>query len=198
MTIEVVPATIADREPVTTMLVAAFAADPSLRWFLPGEDEYVTGATELFGGLFERRVGFGSVWVAGDHAAAALWEPPADQRTGVDRERETRLERSLRGVIGPAATARLAAYNDAVHELLPPEPYWYLGVLGVDPARAGTGLARAVMDAGRERARADGVPAVLETTNPSNVGYYERAGWRVIGSTVAPIAIWVLVDDPAR
>ena len=196
MTIEVTVATAAQQERVTAMLVAAFAADPSLRWFFPGDDEYAAGAAELFSGLFERRLAFGSVWLAGEGAAAALWEPPEDQRGAVDRAAASRLERSLHRVIGADATARLAAYNRSVHDLLPPEPYWYLGVLGVDPARAGTGLARAVMDAGRARARADGVPAVLETTNAANVGYYERAGWRVIGSTREPVATWVLVDGP--
>ena len=38
-------------------------------------------------------------------------------------------------------------------------------------------------------------PSVLETTNPSNVGYYERAGWRVVGTTDQPIPVWVLVED---
>lgn len=49
------------------------------------------------------------------------------------------------------------------------------------------------MDTGLRRAAADGVPAVLETSNPANVGVYGRAGWRISKTVAAqPLTIWIM------
>jgi hypothetical protein len=49
------------------------------------------------------------------------------------------------------------------------------------------------MAAGVARAREDGVPAYLETTNPRNVEVYRGAGWEVTGSaTTMDVPIWVM------
>jgi hypothetical protein len=48
---------------------------------------------------------------------------------------------------------------------------------------------------GVARARAAGVPAYLETTNPRNVKIYTGAGWSVAGETTTAdgtLPIWVL------
>ena len=38
----------ADRAPIVDIWVAAFAADPVIRWFLPDEGSYVAKAREVF------------------------------------------------------------------------------------------------------------------------------------------------------
>jgi hypothetical protein len=48
------------------------------------------------------------------------------------------------------------------------------------------------MDAGLRRAAADGMPAVLETSNPVNVEIYRRSGWRVINTVTEPVPVWVM------
>ena len=89
----------------------------------------------------------------------------------------------------PAAAgvqARLDRYDDVVHALLPPQPYWYLGILARHPSRRGLGLARRLTRLVLEHrgdGDDDGVPAVLETTNSLNVAAYERAGWTVYATS---------------
>jgi hypothetical protein len=48
------------------------------------------------------------------------------------------------------------------------------------------------MSAGLRRAAADGLPAVLETSNPANVETYRRAGWRVVCTVTEPLPMWVM------
>ena len=55
------------------------------------------------------------------------------------------------------------------------------------------------MTAGLRRADADGLPAVLETSNPGNVGVYRRAGFEVVRETATDgLAIWVMRRQPGR
>src|SRR5207248_9483070 len=79
----------------------------------------------------------------------------------------------------------------------PNPPFWYLGVLGTHPEHAGRRWGRAVMAAGLRRAAADGLPAILETSNPANVEVYRRAGWHVAQMvTYQPSTIWIMRHPP--
>jgi len=178
-------ATPTDRERVIATVVAAFDADPSFGFFFPDRASFADHAGTFAAYLFDKRVGRDSVWVADDGAAVALWDPPG-----------------LADIVAPEGAplglpahemARLHQYNAAVHDALPTEPHWYLGVLGTHPAHAGRRLGRTVMAAGLARAAADGLPAYLETTNPGNVELYQRAGWEVTTALRMPeLAIWVM------
>jgi len=56
-----------------------------------------------------------------------------------------------------------------------------------------------LIDVGLSRAKADGVPAFLETARPENVGLYEHLGLRVVLDEDAPGAgphIWFMRFDP--
>ncbi|MEU8659930.1 GNAT family N-acetyltransferase [Actinoplanes philippinensis] len=173
-------ATPADRERIVESLVAAFPADPVLRFLFPDDNEYPRQAAAFFGRLFDKRVGKGSVWTI-DGLSTAIWEPP----TGGD-EPAGELD------VPPDALARVKSYEDALHSALPREPFWYLGVLGTHPSAAGRRWGRAVMAAGLRRAAEDGLPAVLETSKPANVDLYRRAGWTVVGEFTHPQQTWVM------
>ncbi len=72
---------------------------------------------------------------------------------------------------------------DRVH---PAEPHWYLGIIGADPGRQGTGAGRAVMEHVLERADAEGTPAYLESSKEQNLSYYERFGFTVTSEERLP------------
>jgi GNAT superfamily N-acetyltransferase len=90
--------------------------------------------------------------------------------------------------------ARIAAYDRAVHEALPPEPHWYLGILACHPERRGAGLGRRVAELGLAEAQRSGHPAALETTSFTNVAIYESAGWSVRSEIEDPhgLSVWVM------
>ncbi len=162
-----------DREAVTAVVSAAFAHDPA--WsFLLGES--YDGLAPLFAGaLFDTRVSTGSVWVTGDVAAVAMWEPlGADTPHGVESEQ---IWKAYRAAVDAPTWERLRAYERAVDSARPSPPYWYLGVLACRPDRQGEGLATAVMAPVFERADRDAVDCCLETSTTGNKRFYERRGF---------------------
>jgi GNAT superfamily N-acetyltransferase len=177
-------ATPAHRARVVDSLVAAFRSDPVLRHLFPEDADYPAGAGAFFGHLFDKRVARNSIWVVDGGVSVAIWEPPAVPGSGPVVQLE----------LPEPAAARMRAYDEAVHAALPTGPFWYLGVLGTHPDHQGKRYGQAVMAAGRERARAEGLPAYLETSTPGNVGMYERAGWKVAAELADPLPIWVLTQ----
>ncbi|MER7278537.1 MerR family transcriptional regulator [Dactylosporangium sp. NPDC000244] len=175
-------ATAADREAVVATFVAAFAADPALRWFLPDDATYPAEAAAMAGSLFDLRVGHGTVWVADGGAAVAMWDPPRSPAGP--------------GVEHPPQAGRFGRYQSIVHTKMPQTPHWYLGVLASHPEHRGRRLGRAAMAAGLARAAADGLPAYLETSNPGNVEVYRSAGFGVVESLhVDELPVWIMKCD---
>ncbi|MEW1588287.1 GNAT family N-acetyltransferase [Micromonospora vinacea] len=186
---EITIATPADRDAVVGSLVAAFVKDPVLRHLFPDEETYPRYAAAFFGHLFDKRVHRSSIWTIGGGASVAIWEPPAGSLTGSP-------EVGLADHYPADVLARVQGYDDTVHAALPTYPFWYLGVLGTHPDSAGRGWGRAVMRAGLARAAADGLPAILETSNPGNVELYRRAGWEVVGTLSEPVPTWIMQQPP--
>ncbi|MGH3734340.1 MAG: GNAT family N-acetyltransferase [Micromonosporaceae bacterium] len=177
-----------DRGRIVDTLVAAFTDDPVLRYLFPDRGAYPTYAAAFFGHLFDKRVHRETIWTIGRGASVAIWEPPAAG--------DGRPEDSLAGQLPADALARVRAYDGALHAALPDAPFWYLGVLGTHPGHTGRRWGHAVMAAGLRRAAAEGLPAVLETSNPGNVEVYRRAGWDVVRTVTEPLPIWVMRQSP--
>ncbi|MER7005960.1 MerR family transcriptional regulator [Dactylosporangium sp. NPDC000555] len=171
----------ADREAVVATFVAAFVADPAVRWFLPDDETYPAEAAAMAGHLFDLRVGRGTVWIADGGAAVAMWDQPRSPAgEGAAEHRPP--------------PGRFGRYQEVVREWMPRFPHWYLGVLASHPDHRGRRLGRTVMAAGLARAAADGLPAYLETSNPSNVDVYRSAGFEVAEYlTVDGLPVWIMV-----
>ncbi|PZG02376.1 GNAT family N-acetyltransferase [Micromonospora deserti] len=181
---EITVATPEDRGRVITSLVAAFTKDPVLGYLFPDEATYPQCAAAFFGHLFDKRVHKGTIWTIERGASVAIWDPPAAENDWPDDILVAQL---------PAdALTRVRAYDEAVHAALPAAPFWYLGVLGTHPDNAGRRWGHAVMRMGLHRAAADGLPAILETSNPDNVEVYRRAGWEVVHALTEPLPTWIM------
>lgn len=188
MTDTIHPAGPADRERAVASLVAAFVADPVLRHLFPDDADYPRHAGAFFGHLFDRRVAQNTVWTIGHGLSVALWDGPK----AADDPAAGPLDD-----LPADARARVDAYDAVVHGALPDHPFWYLGVLGTDPAHKGRRWGHALMADGLRRAADEGLPAVLETSNPGNVGVYKRAGFEVFREvTAGPLQVWVM-ERPA-
>jgi len=176
---------------VTASLVAAFAADPVLRHLFPDDATYPRHAAAFFGRLFDKRVDRGTIWTVGGGWSVAMWDAPGAVPA------DGAADAALAAQLPDDALARVQAYDVAIHDALPSTPYWYLGVLGTHPDRAGRRWGHATMAAGLRRATADRLPAVLETSNPANVEVYRRAGWQVARVVpVGPLTIWIMHRPP--
>lgn len=63
----------------------------------------------------------------------------------------------------------------------PTDAHWSLEALGVRPAVQRKGLGRLLVEPVLERADSEGIECYLETSNPANIAYYSRFGFRVVG-----------------
>ncbi|GAA2184995.1 hypothetical protein GCM10009848_12710 [Micromonospora lupini] len=185
---EITLATPTNRDAVVGTLVAAFVKDPILRHLFPDDATYPRHAAAFFGHLFDKRVHLSSIWTIAGGASVAIWEPPAAGHESPDAD--------LAPDYPADVLARVRGYEEALHTVLPAHPFWYLGVLGTHPDSAGRGWGRAVMRAGLERAAADGLPAILETSKPGNVDLYRRAGWDVVALLPEPVPTWIMQQPP--
>jgi GNAT superfamily N-acetyltransferase len=162
-----------ERSAVATTVAAAFADDPA--WaFLLGE-EYGRLAVHFAAALFDVRIASQNVWITGDLAAVAMWDPPGDSdRARGDGES---IWARYRAIAGADALRRLASYNDAVAAVSPAGAYWYLGVLATRPERRREGLATAVLTPILTEADRLGIACCLETSTAANRLFYERRGF---------------------
>ena len=172
--IEVRTAGTGERDAVIAVLTLAFSVDPPSRWLFPSARSYLStfpGFAAAFGGP---AFSDGTADVTADGAAAALWLAPGAQP---DRE-------ALGSIIGSAMAARTGGPDREIGEqmarLHPKEPYWYLPLIGVDPAHQGQGLGSALLRHGLARCDRQGRPAYLESSNIKNVPLYERHGFEVL------------------
>ena len=126
---------------------------------------------------------FGEVYAA--HAAddellgVAVWLPP-----GAFPPAPARQIRALPDYVpvlraAPREFPRLMRYMTRAAGLHPPDPKWYLEVIGLDDGFRGRGLGGRLLAPGLARADAQGLPCYLETSKPRNVAWYERLGFAV-------------------
>lgn len=200
-------ATPEDVPAVRTLLARAFADDPLMRWMFPAPrfadaaaraealaaylgphvERYLTA---LRGGLVVER--------DGGLSAAALWRWPDEDLASPGSLPTT--AGLLTALVGPEHTATVAAGFAAERAVRPNGPHVYLHYLAVDAAHRGRGDARRLVDEGLRRAAADGLAALVETTNPTNVPFYEHLGFAV--SAAVPLGdgptVWILTTAVGR
>ena len=91
------------------------------------------------------------------------------------------------GVAGPLPASRGMRNDRAMRALHPTYPHMYLWFLGVAPSHHGTGVGRALLAELHADSERLGVPTYLETGTPSNVPFYERGGYEVVGEIEMPV-----------
>ena len=157
-------------------LCLAFAADPAARWLYPQAHRYLAsfpGFAHCFGSLaFDE----GTALVTEGHAAVALWLPP-----GVGPDEAALLAHLADTVEAERQPAAFAAFEQ-MGGYHPPEPHWYLPLIGTDAAMQGRGHGSRLLVPVLARCDADGLPAYLESSNPRNIPFYVRHGFHVLGT----------------
>lgn len=63
-----------------------------------------------------------------------------------------------------------------------PDRCYFLDLIGVDPRHAGKGLATGLLEAKLAQLDHEGQSAYLETSDPRNIGYYNRFGFAVVSN----------------
>ncbi|GIJ00406.1 hypothetical protein Slu03_27830 [Sediminihabitans luteus] len=175
-----------DLPAVRTVLAAALATDPMMRWVFPGDEPRPDAVAAWLAPAVEGYVLAGSAYVAetfgtaeGDGprvVGAAAWQVPTPTTAGP-------LPAYLPGARVLLAELVGAEHADAVltgiastRSQRPEAPHPYLHLLGVDAGARRRGVATELVQAGLAELAPDG-HAVVETMAEANLGFYERLGF---------------------
>ena len=167
-------ATADEKDAVAAILTLAFSTDPASRWTWPDPKTYLEAFPHFVTAFGGAAFGTGSALRVGS-AGAALWLPP-----GVDSDAAAMKALMMRtadpstAIDGPQLMQQMASYS-------PPEPHWYLPLLGVDPAHQNEGIGGMLLRHVTDRCDRDGTLAYLESSNPRNIPLYERHGFEIVG-----------------
>ena len=130
---------------------------------------------------------FGQVDHLAEFTAVATW-----MRPGETAETSERLAAAgFDDLPAEVPLARLDAFFSTIgpaHERAPPEPHWYLRLLGVDPAHHGQGLGSTLLEHGLRRADETSQPCYLETFAERNVHFYLRHGFELVVDETEPFS----------
>ncbi len=187
-----------DRDRVVATLTRAFTHDAIVRFLFPDDETWPQRAALFFGHYFDVRLAGGEVFVCGDDVAGvALWNPPGGNRLGNEFV-EGHWLRTVVANVAAEEVARYEAFTKVLDAMTPSEPHWYLGLLGTDPDRQRTGVARSLMEPMLARADRDALPVFLETGMPRNVAVYTRFGFFEIAEATAPGGprVWGMLRKP--
>jgi ribosomal protein S18 acetylase RimI-like enzyme len=176
LTLDVRSATETDRNTVIGVITMAFAADPMARWAFPDPATYLSVMPEIAAAFGGNGFAHGTAHLIEGGLGAAMWLPPG---VTPDDERLMALteEHASKDRLGDMM--QVVEQMDRYH---PPDPCWYLPLIGVDPLHQGRGCGSALMRHALARCDRDGVQAYLESSNSRNVPLYQRLGFEIIGS----------------
>jgi GNAT superfamily N-acetyltransferase len=161
-------------ERVFATLTLAFAADPPCRWLFPHPEKYLRyfpAFAMAFGGS---ALAHGTALT--DNGGAALWLAP-----GAEPDEDALVALVEESIEQPRRDEALLVFAE-MGRIHPPEPHWYLPLVGVEPGCQGRGLGSALIRPVLEKCDAAGLPAYLEATSARSRTLYERLGFEEVGA----------------
>jgi ribosomal protein S18 acetylase RimI-like enzyme len=180
---QIAAATSSDVEQAVACLATAFAQDPITGFLLQTCPGYQGRVAQFFSLLMRARTALNMpVLVARDEVGirgAAMGNTTSPPPWPADLEAEwNSLE-----TVAPGFGDRAAIYDEISEKNRPQWPHYYLGVIGTSPTTRGLGIGKRLLQSFCDLSAADRVSmgVYLETANPSNVPFYERAGFAVAG-----------------
>jgi ribosomal protein S18 acetylase RimI-like enzyme len=188
-------ATPSDHRYLADVLARAFWDDPIMMWLVPHERTRYRRLKTFFAIELAMYGRHNLVYTTTDLSSAALWARPNQWRT--PPADVLRSSPRLLSAFGIKAITGLGFLQN-MEKAHPAEEHWYLGIVGADPARQGTGAGRAVIDIALEHCDEIGLGAYLESSKHSNVPYYERFGFQVTSelSREGWPTVWPMWRDP--
>lgn len=165
----------ADEAKAIATVALAFATDPMMRWSFPDPAKYMAVVPDFIRAFGGGAIAEGTADVAGDFAAVALWLPP-----GIEPDGEA-MGRIIEAHMPPEKMEDGGGLVEQMNKFHPHEPHWYLPLIGTDPALQGKGFGADLMAHAIWRCDERGETAYLESSNPANVPFYERFGFKVMG-----------------
>jgi GNAT superfamily N-acetyltransferase len=153
-----------------TDLLARCFHNTSLVAHFPDERARFRALPRMFAARLRDALGFGHVYAAtreikssdGDElVGVTVWLPPG--AFPLSPGGQLRVLPGMAGVLAaaPRSACRLLRYTAGIARLHPAQPYWYLEVVGVDPAARGLGIGTRLLEPILAQADKSGQPCYL-------------------------------------
>ena len=188
-----------------SVLARSFHDNPNFVHLFPDERARARALPHLQQTCLRDTLGFGHVYAAtlrGELVGVAAWLPP-----GAFPLSPRRQLRALPGTVrmlaaSPVSIPRLLRFMAGVTRLHPAQPYWYLEVVGVEPAARGLGVGTRLLEPILARADEAGQPCYLETMTERNVAWYGKLGFEVreagVSFTPGGPPNWTMLRHPRQ
>lgn len=178
-----------ETEVAATLLARAFAADPLSRHAFGELPDPTAARVWMFQAFLWVALRYGEIDAIGEQLrGVSIWYRPGEWNLSPEQIASTGAMALIEHL--PATVRKrfdaVASFAEQIHLKDIPEPHWYLGVVGVEPALQGQGIGTALLTPRLRRADREGLPCYLETTRPDNLPFYERLGFGVAVDRVEP------------
>lgn len=170
-------ATPSDVDSIVSVFTSAFFHDPVWGPAFPDEGRRAEQAAVMWRIYAASALRYPWTLVTPGVEAAALWIPPGG--TELTAKEAAGLEGELAAATDPGTARSIMELGERFEEAHPPEPFFYLTILGTHADHRGRGLGMALVAESLRRIDALGAPAYLESTNPANLRRYESVGFGV-------------------
>lgn len=183
------------------VLANAFQDDPLSIYMLPDPAERAKKLPIHFRPIVRYGMLFGEVLTTPLMEGVAVWTAPDLWEVTPERAVQAGFDQ-LPSLIGDEPLNRFNQANDNIstlHVRDVPRDHWYLMVIGIDPAKQGRGIGRALIEAILKRADEDGLPCYLETCVHANATFYARLGFQQLINAEEPssqLPFWTFLYDP--
>lgn len=170
-----------DARSVRALLARAYVEDPVTKWIFPDPELRLHASAAWYGLFVDQYLAGRGRWSVrvddGAPVAVAMWRLPGDP--GLVSDGLPTIAGLLGALVGARRADELGTALHGIAAITPEEPHAYLNFLAVEPTRQGRHLGRNVLDEVLAAADDAGLPTCLESANPANVSFYERAGFGV-------------------
>ncbi len=166
----------ADEAKAIATVAIAFANDPMMRWSFPDPAQFFEIAEDFLRAFGSRAFEHGTADATANLESVALWLPP-----NVEPDGEAMMPFFEKARTSPEQKKDGEGIFEQMEKFHPKEPHWYLPLIGTDPVHQGKGYGSDLMAHAIWRCDESRLPAYLESSKPSNVPFYERFGFKVVG-----------------
>lgn len=192
---QITAATTSEVEQAVNCLVAAFAEDPITGFLLQAGPSYEERLTQFFSLLIRARIALGMPVLLAQDAGSVCGAVMGNTAAPPPWPSHLEDEWSHLEVTAPGFNDRVEVYDRISKGCKPAVPHYYLGVIGIDPGMHGLGIGTQLLRSFCELSASDRLSGgvYLETANPANVPFYERAGFAVTGQgSLGSATLWCM------
>ena len=187
------------------LLARAFHEDPGHVHLYPDATARARALPHQFSAACREAMGLSHVRTAsvgGRLVGIAVWLPPGAYPISIWRQLRLVPDVARMCLASPRSFGKVVRFAAAAHMAHPAQPYWYLQVIGVEPALQGRGIGTRLVGPVLDMADRAGQPCYLETDTAPNVRWYRGLGFEVRAAGVEFIAggppYWTMLRPPPR